>query len=383
MLDGTLNREALGLIPWVVGSWVLAVLTGMQAWFVRRLGRVGRGIARFLEGPGLLLAPGEVLLLAYGLGVPYAALVFGFLDAAEVGLVGFSWWGTLGRGAAIAGGMLLLAGWAWGAYLRAGTPPAGLLARSRRLQAQPAGWPLLLLWAAAEQAHWALYRALPALLWGAGPGLWLGLLLVLAERYLLPQTSARLRRDGGVEEEAWWLTRALALTVAWALLGNLWLCILLQVLLEIEIAWLVGRRAAKPTQVEEPSAPVLSALLLAAVVAVLLSVLFAWGALQPLPAPPPPPAAVVVPSPDQPVPTPTPTATPLPSPPPSPTPVPTGTPQPPVTAEPTPPLTYVVQAGDTLNAIAMAFDVPVVDLMRVNGISDPQTLQVGQVLVIP
>ena len=68
---------------------------------------------------------------------------------------------------------------------------------------------------------------------------------------------------------------------------------------------------------------------------------------------------------------------------PTPTPRPTRTPRPSATAEPTPPTTYVVQPGDTLNAIAAAFDVSVEDLMRVNEISDPGTLQVGQVLIIP
>ena len=45
--------------------------------------------------------------------------------------------------------------------------------------------------------------------------------------------------------------------------------------------------------------------------------------------------------------------------------------------------TYVVQAGDTLGAIALRFRVPVDALARANRLADPNTLRVGQRLVIP
>lgn len=54
-----------------------------------------------------------------------------------------------------------------------------------------------------------------------------------------------------------------------------------------------------------------------------------------------------------------------------------------VTASPIPEATYVVQAGDTLAAIAEMYGVTVGELMAANGISDPATLQVGQLLRIP
>jgi D-alanyl-D-alanine carboxypeptidase len=44
---------------------------------------------------------------------------------------------------------------------------------------------------------------------------------------------------------------------------------------------------------------------------------------------------------------------------------------------------YVVQAGDTLGAIAAQFGVTLDALMQANGITDPASLQVGQVLTIP
>lgn len=47
------------------------------------------------------------------------------------------------------------------------------------------------------------------------------------------------------------------------------------------------------------------------------------------------------------------------------------------------PTVYTVRPGDTLGSIALDYDVPVEDLMRVNGITDPNVLAVDQVLIIP
>lgn len=45
--------------------------------------------------------------------------------------------------------------------------------------------------------------------------------------------------------------------------------------------------------------------------------------------------------------------------------------------------THVVQPGDTLFEIAQRYGVTVNDLVQANGIDDPRTLRVGQVLIIP
>ncbi len=44
---------------------------------------------------------------------------------------------------------------------------------------------------------------------------------------------------------------------------------------------------------------------------------------------------------------------------------------------------YVVKQGDTLSSIAYEFDVPANDIMRANGITDPNLIYEGQELVIP
>jgi hypothetical protein len=47
------------------------------------------------------------------------------------------------------------------------------------------------------------------------------------------------------------------------------------------------------------------------------------------------------------------------------------------------PTLYEVKGGDTLGSIALEFDVTVDDIMAANGLTDPNALSVGQVLVIP
>lgn len=47
------------------------------------------------------------------------------------------------------------------------------------------------------------------------------------------------------------------------------------------------------------------------------------------------------------------------------------------------PTLYEVTFGDTLGSISLQYDVSVNDIMAANGLTDPNSLQVGQVLVIP
>lgn len=47
------------------------------------------------------------------------------------------------------------------------------------------------------------------------------------------------------------------------------------------------------------------------------------------------------------------------------------------------PHTYTVKPGDTMGAIALELDVSADELMAANGLSDPDTLSAGQVLIVP
>jgi LysM repeat protein len=50
---------------------------------------------------------------------------------------------------------------------------------------------------------------------------------------------------------------------------------------------------------------------------------------------------------------------------------------------PTPSGLYTVQAGDTLSGLAEEFGTTVEELMAANGLTDPNALQSGQILIIP
>lgn len=50
---------------------------------------------------------------------------------------------------------------------------------------------------------------------------------------------------------------------------------------------------------------------------------------------------------------------------------------------PTPSGLYIVQPGDTLSELAIMFGTTVADIMAANGLTDPDSLQVGQPLIIP
>lgn len=50
---------------------------------------------------------------------------------------------------------------------------------------------------------------------------------------------------------------------------------------------------------------------------------------------------------------------------------------------PTPSGMYVIKAGDTLSAIAADFGSTVEEIMTLNNIANPETIQVGQTIIVP
>jgi LysM repeat protein len=54
-----------------------------------------------------------------------------------------------------------------------------------------------------------------------------------------------------------------------------------------------------------------------------------------------------------------------------------------LSAQEEPPATHEVRIGETLSEIAAAYGVPLAELMALNGISDPNTIRVGQTLILP
>ncbi len=89
-----------------------------------------------------------------------------------------------------------------------------------------------------------------------------------------------------------------------------------------------------------------------------------------------------------PEPTPTPRrviSTPVPTPEPTPTPEPSPTPtaEPEATPEPTEAFEYTIVAGDTLLDIAISFNVTLDEILDLNPGLDPDTLQIGQIILVP
>jgi LysM repeat protein len=82
-------------------------------------------------------------------------------------------------------------------------------------------------------------------------------------------------------------------------------------------------------------------------------------------------------------PAPAPTQAPAPSPTPTPTVRPTPTPRASAAPVPSGVKTYTVKAGDTLGAIAARFGTTATELAKLNGITDPGYIRVGQVLRLP
>jgi LysM repeat protein len=80
---------------------------------------------------------------------------------------------------------------------------------------------------------------------------------------------------------------------------------------------------------------------------------------------------------------PTPAGTPGISPTPAGTPAATPTPTPSPTPEPSPFIEYTVQQGDSLSSIAQQFGTTADELARINSITDPNTLNIGQILQVP
>ena len=133
------------------------------------------------------------------------------------------------------------------------------------------------------------------------------------------------------------------------------------------------------------------AILIAAIVvlAALVGVGYVAGRFLVQPGAAPTPAPIITPAP---TPAPTsapPTRSPIATPPPEPTPAP-ATPKPTAKPKPTPTekphattITYRVKSGDTLYTIAAQFGTTIKAIVEANGIADPNTIVVGQKLVIP
>ncbi len=192
----------------------------------------------------------ELARFGFYLGVPFFALLVGWIDVRAMGL-GLVDWAEGLRWAIV----ILLAAWLilmviWLPYLRATSDvfasPNASLSLPRRL--------VELIY---MQAHWAFYRAAAIVFlqgvirgdemyWGAG----FGLALICLEAFTNPRLRQHLARVGEADSVVWNAGQAALNAFAFIVTGNFYLLVLIQFLLEFSVPHL---RA--PRNVPLPPAP--------------------------------------------------------------------------------------------------------------------------------
>jgi hypothetical protein len=198
---------------------------------------------RWQNWPLAPLPVGGVRLLYY-VGIPYAAILQGDVDLRTFGLIGADLPAALllGAGVGLAAWIVLALAWRRLAPSVQADAPAG------NHWHRGDAWPGLLD-AVCSQAHWALYRSWPVLVWGPYYGVFAGLALAAAELLAV----LLLRHDWtrtGTSIWAWeiGLTRlGLAWITALVFLasGSLWACLLVHA----GLAWVLFQRR-QPMPVE-------------------------------------------------------------------------------------------------------------------------------------
>lgn len=170
---------------WLATSVVLYVVARNVVWVLRPV------IQRVNWSPSATLVPG-VLRFGFYVGMPYLALLRGVVTLPSLGVVEVEHPESLGAGVLVMIGAVVLMGLIGRQYHQANIATgdnAGLpLQAVRQVLSRPWGWVLLLTTVAYQQAHWAFYRALPALILDDRyVGSFAGLALVMLEAYADPQ----------------------------------------------------------------------------------------------------------------------------------------------------------------------------------------------------
>lgn len=177
----------------------------------------------------------HVLRFLYYLFVPYVALTRGVTNARLLGVWSNDWFTVrwferLALGTVLGFGALVLLLWGWRRYLRA-MPASGFSPERRPFLAEartvltPWGWGLILLEVLYLEIHWAFYRGATIRLLGNYYGVFLGLLVILAERCLNPATRGHRGIARQQEDTLTTAAVALAITIIYYFTSNLWLCV--------------------------------------------------------------------------------------------------------------------------------------------------------------
>jgi len=213
------------------GSYVLAA---NLAWACRtpRTGHLGQAI-EFIKLWGRRLLLGDVLRLAYYLGVPYFVLLWGWASPLDLGLADLDWIRGIGQTVALSVGSLALLAWIWLQHARLVRKEQ--MMRQEKWLAQPWGWAFVLREAILLESGWAVCRSAMLLLAGPYLGVYLALAVVFGAGLLNARTRHELATPGQREEVV--LTASLAVITAtlYIFVHNLWLCMLVHFLLRVAI----------------------------------------------------------------------------------------------------------------------------------------------------
>jgi hypothetical protein len=194
------------------------------------------------------LVTGGVRLLYY-LGIPYFAILQGDIDLRTLGLIGGDLSAALVVGASVGLAAWVVLALAWRRLL----PPVQTDVPATVSRQPGDGWPGLLD-ALCSQAHWALYRSWPILMWGPYYGVFAGLALAAAELLAGMLLRHDWARTGGT---AWaWEIGLTRLALAWitALVflasNSLWACLLVHA----GLVWvLFPQRQSPPVRDADPA----------------------------------------------------------------------------------------------------------------------------------
>ena len=225
-------------------TWSAFVIVTNLAWRIEHApaSRAAKNFQRIRAHPAAA-ATLQILRLGFYLGIPFAALYFGWIDLRSFGL-GVMDWAEGARWAIV----ILLASWLllmviWFPYLRATLnvppPPETQQTIARRF--------VELIY---MQAHWAFYRAAAivfftgvlsdVMYWGSV----LGLGMVCLEALLNPRVRSQLVRIGAADAVVWNMGQAFINTLAFLVTHNLFLLVIIQFLLEITVP---HSRAPRPS----------------------------------------------------------------------------------------------------------------------------------------
>lgn len=240
------NATALAL-----SSCALYILAANVAWYIAHAPNSAADRLRSLAAARGVRALYELVRLAFYLGIPFAALYFGWIDLRSIGLEQLDW--AEGTRWAI---VILLAAWLllmliWLPYLRA----------TLDVFASPEtqhSFPRRLVELIYMQAHWAFYRAaaivlitgaLPdSLYWGAA----VGLAVTCLEAFLNPRLRALLVHIGEADRVVWSMGQAFINALAFLVSRNLYLLALIQFLLELTVPHLRALREPQRASVPIP-----------------------------------------------------------------------------------------------------------------------------------